>query len=166
MATVLLPSCKPGVKLFLLLIVAPKFRVPRIDPKSRKTLALVCSVLEKSAKLIGLTTNLRTLMAPLVRLLLPKTPTTGIGTANDARPCKPVTHRRSGRPRDPVVVPVAVREIVSTVPVLRSLPPLALLSVTTVLLTFRRLAILPLTNVSWTRSPMPVIVPPMFPFLQ
>lgn len=159
----LLPDPTPGVKLFLLLRLAPRFLPPRMPPRARQILMLVCRVLEQALKLHGETTHLRTLAVKLVRVLLPTTPTPGIGRT---RLPALLTQWHSGRLVDLVEVHRVVREMFRTVPVFSPFPPGALLSLTTRLLRVCRLVVLTLTIPGVTILPMVPIVPRIFPLLQ
>lgn len=136
---VLWPSGRLGVKLFLLLRLADSLCPPSIVPSVRHILVFTCSVAPKLGVLTGVTTNLRTLILALVRVLLPMTPTTGIGSI---RVRGLLRQWNKGRLVDLVVVWVIVREMFRTVPVFKWPPPGAVLRLTTSRLTNCRLEVL------------------------
>lgn len=157
------PPGRLGVKLFLLFKFAEQLDLPSIVPSVRQILVFYCIVLVKAGVLTGVTTNLRTLMPELVRDLLPRTPTTGIGSI---RVPGLLMQWHRGSLVDRVVVSVVVSEILRTVPVLSCDPPGALLRLTTVRLTSCRLSVLAFRTRGVTLLLMVVIVLSIFPFLQ
>lgn len=162
--TVLLLDPSVGVKLFLLLMDAVSFSLPKTEVSVRNILVYYSRYLPKEGVFIGTTTNLRILsLEDSVRYLLPMTPTTGIGRW----PLEALLRKwQSGTLSETVVVSVYVTEIVRTVPVLSPDPLPALLVLTTVPLTVQALDVLTFRSALPTMAPTPLMVPRMFPLRQ